>query len=151
MVASTRFRRLFTASGGYSLFMPAIVKVYLELEGHLGISLAIEYAVNRFFALHQDAFVFQTADIMGHVAMLPDVDADWLAKGLYNLFSALRRGVLPSTPDAAGIHDSNKLQEREALIVSTAENLKDVTASRSTCPRNTNRVDSQSMMSSGFF
>jgi hypothetical protein len=121
MVASTRFRRLFTSGNGYGLFMPAVFKVYVESEGHTGIKLAIEYAVNRFFALHQDTFLFQTLDSITHIAILPEIEGDWLAKSMYNLFSALRRGVLPSTPDPAGIRNSNKLQEREALIASTAE------------------------------
>ena len=101
--------------------MPAILKVYTESEGHSGIRLAIEYAINRFFALHQNTFVFQSLDAMARIVMLPDIEGDWQAKNLYNLFSALRRGILPSTPDLAGIHNSNKLQEREALIASTAE------------------------------
>ncbi|KAF8068970.1 hypothetical protein FPV67DRAFT_1414491 [Lyophyllum atratum] len=121
MAASTRFRRLFTSGGGYALFMPAVLKVYTESQSHSGIRLAIEYAVNRFYALHQEAFVFQTLDIVAHITALPHIEADWLVKSIYNLFFALREGILPSTPDAAGIHNANKLQEREALIVSTAE------------------------------
>ena len=101
--------------------MPAIIKIYTESEGHSGIRLAIEYAINRFFALHQDIFLFQSLDAIAHIVMLPDVEGDLLARNIYSLFSALRRGVLPSTPDPAGIHDANKPQEREALIASTAE------------------------------
>ena len=121
MVASTRFRRLFTSGGGYGLFMPAVIKVYVESEGHIGIRLAIEYAVNRFFALHADTFLFQSLDAVAHITTLPDIDGDLLAKNIYILFSALRRGVLPSTPDPAGIHNANKHQEQEALLASTAE------------------------------
>ncbi|KAG6915507.1 hypothetical protein DXG01_011132 [Tephrocybe rancida] len=121
MVASTRFRRLFTSGGGYALFMPALLKVYTESQNHPGIKLAIEYSVNRFYALHQESFVFQTLDILAHVTALPHIDAEPLVKSIYNLFFALRKGVLPSTPDAAGIHNANRLQEREALIMNTAE------------------------------
>lgn len=121
MVASTRFRRLFTSGGGYTLFMPAVVKIYAESESHPGIRNAIEYAVNRFYALHKEAFVFQSLDIIAHVAMLPYLETEWFAKSVYNLFATLRRGIPPSAPDAAGIHNSNKRQEREALLVSTAE------------------------------
>jgi hypothetical protein len=121
MVASTRFRRLFTSGGGYTLFMPALIKVYAESESHSGIRLAIEYAVNRFYALHQEAFVYQSLDIIAHVVMAPDIEGDWIARSVYTLFNTLRRGISPTTPDAAGIHDSNKIQEREALIMRTAE------------------------------
>ncbi|KAF7971486.1 hypothetical protein HWV62_20940 [Athelia sp. TMB] len=122
MVASTRFRRLFTSGGGYTLFMPALVKIYTECDQHSGIKLAIEYAVNRFYALHQEGFIFQSLDIIAHVMMTPSgIDQSWVARSIYTLFSSLKRGVSHNTPDAAGIHDSNKLQEREALIVRTAE------------------------------
>jgi Protein UNC80 len=121
MVASTRFRRLFTSGGGYTLFMPVLIKVYVESESHPGIKLAIEYAVNRFYALHQEAFVYQSLDIIAHVVMAPDIEGDWLAKSVYTLFNTLRRGISPTIADAAGIHDSNKVQEREALIMRTAE------------------------------
>lgn len=121
MAACTRFRRLFTSGGGYTLFMPMVVKVYVQSELHSGIRLAIEYAINRFYALHQEAFVFQSLDIIAHVIMVPDIEGDWVAKGVYNLFSTLRATIPPNTPDAAGIHNSNKVQEREALIVRTAE------------------------------
>jgi hypothetical protein len=121
MVASTRFRRLFISGGGYTLFMPMVIKVYSESEKHNGIRLAIEYAVNRFYALHREAFVFQTLDIVAHVMMVPDIDGDWIAKNVYMLFSVLGKSISPSTPDAAGIHDANKMQEREALIMTTAD------------------------------
>lgn len=121
MVASTRFRRLFTSGGGYALFMPALIKLYTEAQDHPGIKLAIEYGANRFYALHQESFVFQTLDILAHVIALPHIDVEPLVKSIYNLFFALRRGVLLSTPDAAGIHDANRVQEREALIMNTAE------------------------------
>ena len=101
--------------------MPVLIKVYAESESHPGIKLAIEYAVNRFYALHQEAFVYQSLDIIAHLVMAPDIEGDWLAKSVYTLFNTLRKGISPATPDAAGIHDSNKVQEREALIMRTAE------------------------------
>ncbi|KAG6812875.1 hypothetical protein H0H92_015803 [Tricholoma furcatifolium] len=121
MVASTRFHRLFTDGGGYALFMPAILKVYTEFHSHPGIRLAIEYAANRFYALHQESFVFQTLDILAHVVALPHIDAEPLVRNIYNLFFALRHSASTAVPDAAGIHNTNRLQEREALIMSTAE------------------------------
>src|ERR1700729_1232547 len=105
MAASTRFRRLFTSGGGYTLFMPVLVKVYAESELHPGIKLAIEYAVNRFYALHQEAFIFQSLDIIAHVVAVPDIQGDWVAKSVYSLFNTLRKGISPTTPDAAGIRN----------------------------------------------
>ncbi|KAF8636927.1 hypothetical protein AX17_003178 [Amanita inopinata Kibby_2008] len=121
MVASTRFRRLFMSGGAYMLFMPAILKIYSESERHPGIRLAIEYAIDRFYALHQDAFIFQSLDAISRLATLPDIDGEKLGKSVFDLFASLRQGISPTTPDAAGIHDVNKMQEREALLVNTAE------------------------------
>ncbi|KAF9052238.1 hypothetical protein BDZ89DRAFT_1032376 [Hymenopellis radicata] len=120
MVASTRFHRLFISRGGYTLFMPVVMKVYAEAERHSGIRFAIEYAVNRFFAHHREAFVYQSLDVIAHIIALPEANAPWIAKSVFNLFSSLKN-VSCSDPDAAGIHDSNKSQEREALMVITAD------------------------------
>ncbi|KAJ7591203.1 hypothetical protein C8J56DRAFT_858679 [Mycena floridula] len=120
MVASTRFKRLFASAGGYTLFMPAVLRVYAESEHHAGIRLAIEYAISRFYAHHRESFVFQTLDIMGHIMIL-GTNAEWIAKGIYSLFASLRRGLSADSYDAAGIHDANKLQERETLMVTIAE------------------------------
>ncbi|KAI0041863.1 hypothetical protein FA95DRAFT_1500866 [Auriscalpium vulgare] len=121
MTASTRFRRIFLSGGGYTLFMPVIMKVYAESELNFGIRAAIEYATNRFYALHQEAFVFQTLDILSQISMLPDVECNWMAEQAFTLLYTLRDKTPLSAPDVAGIHDSNKTQEREALLVTTAE------------------------------
>ncbi|KAJ7060983.1 hypothetical protein C8F01DRAFT_1058277 [Mycena amicta] len=121
MVAGTRFRRLFTSGGGYTLFMPVLIKVYTESEQHAGIRLAIEYAFNRFYALHREAFVFQTIDSMAAVMALPEIDGDWVAKNVYTIFATLTRPIPSTTPDHAAINGINKLQEREALLFSTAD------------------------------
>ncbi|PPQ66012.1 hypothetical protein CVT24_011956 [Panaeolus cyanescens] len=120
MVATTRFRRMFTSGNGYNLFMPALMKVYTEKPNHPGIRAAIEYAVNRFYALHKEAFLFQSIDTIGQLAMLPELDGDWFAKGVYDLFLSLKKGP-SSTIDVAGIHNANKAQERAALMIHTAD------------------------------
>ncbi|KAJ7468081.1 hypothetical protein FB451DRAFT_1401336 [Mycena latifolia] len=121
MVASTRFRRLFTTGGGYTLFIPVLIKVYTESELHNGIRHAIEYAFNRFYALHREAFVFQCVDAMAAIMSLPDISGEWVARNVHTLFSTLTRGIPPSSPDHAAIAGANKLQEREALMFSTAD------------------------------
>ncbi|THH32609.1 hypothetical protein EUX98_g1559 [Antrodiella citrinella] len=121
MIASTRFRRLFTSGGGYTLFMPAVIKVYVEAEGNTGIRAAIEYAINRFYALHEDAFVFQAFDVISNVVSMPSIDGPWVASGVYALFSSLRHSIPPTAPDAAGIQGMNKDQEKEALMITMVE------------------------------
>ena len=121
MTAATRFKRLFIAGGGYTLFMPAVVKTYVEAENHPNIKHAIAYAVNRFYALHQESFIFQTFDIVGQVLASPEVDGPWVAAGIFALFSNLKNGITPGTPDAAGIHELNRAQEQEAMMITMAE------------------------------
>ncbi|KAF9269701.1 hypothetical protein L218DRAFT_284445 [Marasmius fiardii PR-910] len=121
MVASTRFKRLFASGGGYLLFMPAILKVYTECETYAGIRHAIEYAVSRFYAHHQENFVFQSLSAVSQIFLLPGIEGEWLGKHVYSLFASLHRSVPSGVPDEAGIHDVNKSQEHEALIINTAE------------------------------
>ncbi|CCL98233.1 uncharacterized protein FIBRA_00227 [Fibroporia radiculosa] len=121
LLASTRFKRMFISGGAYALFMPAIFKVYTEAESHPGIRTAIEYAINRFYALHQESFVFQSFDAISHMFMSPDVDHTWLAQNVFSLFSTLKGGSAPSAPDVAGIYDLNKLQEQENRMAAVAE------------------------------
>ncbi|TFY56273.1 hypothetical protein EVJ58_g7743, partial [Rhodofomes roseus] len=121
MLASTRFKRMFISGGAYALFMPAIIKTYCEAEFHPGIRAAIEYAVNRFYALHQESFVFQSFDVVSRMFMSPDMDQPWLAKQVFALFSTLKNGTAPLAPDVAGIYDLTKLQEQENRMVAVAE------------------------------
>ncbi|KIY53518.1 hypothetical protein FISHEDRAFT_33189, partial [Fistulina hepatica ATCC 64428] len=121
MTASTRFKRLFTSGNGYALFMPALLKVYAEHESHEGIRYAIAYAVDRFFALHGEGFVFQSLDSLSTVISAPGADRDWIAKSVFALFSTLRKEYEAVMVDTAGIVGVNKQQEREALLVITAE------------------------------
>ena len=121
MTASARFHRLFTSGGGYTLFMSVLFKVYSESESNKGVRLAIEYCVNRFYAVHQEAFVFQALNMLSHMVMLPEVDGPWVANQVFLLLSTLKDQSPVHAADAAGIHGSNKLQEQEALMVRTAE------------------------------
>ncbi|KAJ3966535.1 hypothetical protein EV361DRAFT_934787 [Lentinula raphanica] len=121
MVASTRFRRLFASGGGYTLFMPMLFKVYVESEAHRGIRGAIEYAVNRFYAYHEETFIFQSLDAIAHILVLPNIDQAWIIGNIYTLFATLRRSSPSAEIDIAGIHYANKAEEREALMVLTAE------------------------------
>lgn len=121
MTASARFHRLFTSGGSYTLFMPALFMVYAEAESNEGVRRAIEYSINRFYAVHREAFVFQTFNMLSHVVMVPEVDGPWIAKQIFLLLSTLKDDAPIHAPDAAGIHGSNRAQEREALMLRTAD------------------------------
>ena len=121
MTASARFHRLFTSGGGYTLFIPALFKVYAEAESNEGMRRAIEYSINRFYAVHEEAFVFQALNMLSHVVLVPEVDGPWIAKQIFLLLSTLKDDAPVHAPDAAGIHGTNKTQEQEALMIRTAE------------------------------
>ncbi|KAG6334710.1 hypothetical protein ID866_4370 [Astraeus odoratus] len=122
MVASTRFKRLFTSGAGYPFFMLVLIKVYAEQEGNQTIRQAIEYAVNRFYAIHQETFLFQTLDVVAHTIMAEGCDSAGTMTQVHQLLSSLRYDNCSiALPDASGIRNSTKLQEKEALILTTAE------------------------------
>ena len=95
--------------------------VYAEAESNEGVRRAIEYSINRFYAVHREAFVFQTLNMLSHIVMVPEVDGLWIAKQIFLLLSTLKDDAPIHAPDAAGIHGSNRAQEREALMLRTAD------------------------------
>jgi len=122
MVASTRFRRLFMSTGGYTLFMPAVFKSYSQSQKGSAIRLAIEYGINRFYAQHEEAFVFQTLDVLSLIIFRKEcADHPKVAGDVFSLLSTLRNTAPQSAPDPAGIHDTNKVHEYESLLVNKAE------------------------------
>ncbi|KAI0676337.1 hypothetical protein C8Q78DRAFT_1084712 [Trametes maxima] len=121
LVASTRFRRLFTSGGGYTLFMPAVIKVYCDAESHSTIRAIIEFAVNRFFALHQESFVFQTCDVMSNVIALPGVDGAGMCFNIFTLFATLKHNPPLQNPEVAALSALAKVEEQEAIMVTIAE------------------------------
>ncbi|KAI8972849.1 hypothetical protein BD414DRAFT_559591 [Trametes punicea] len=121
LVASTRFRRLFTSGGGYTLFMPAVVKVYCDAQSHPTIRAIIEFAVNRFFALHQESFIFQTCDIMSNVVALPGADGPTLCHNLFTLFSTLKTNPPLANAEVAALSALTRIEEQEAIMVTIAE------------------------------
>ncbi|KAI0631245.1 hypothetical protein C8Q77DRAFT_1062302 [Trametes polyzona] len=121
LVASTRFRRLFTSGGGYTLFMPAVIRVYCDAEKHPTIRSIIEFAVNRFFALHQESFIFQTCDIMSNVIALPSADGPLMSHNIYTLLATLKSNPPTQNPEVAALSALTKVEEQEAIMVTIAE------------------------------
>ena len=83
--------------------MPAVMKVYCEAESHPSIRAIIEFAINRFFALHQESFIFQTCDVLSNVVALPDVDGAALCHDVFTLFSTLKGSAPLTHPEVAAI------------------------------------------------
>ena len=102
--------------------MPAVFKSYSQSHKGSAIRLAIEYGINRFYAQHEEAFVFQTLDILSLIIFHKKcTDHSKAAEDVFSLLSTLSNTALQNTPDPAGIHDTNKVHEYESLLVSKAE------------------------------
>src|SRR5258708_5167062 len=99
------------------MIMPAILKVYCEWWGHNGIRAAIEYTVQRFYVVHENTFIFQSLDVLSRMLLSPVLASkEVYAKQVFSLFSSLYSMQHGNIVDAAGIHDSNVGQEREAVL-----------------------------------
>jgi len=102
--------------------MPAVFKAYSQSHKGSAIRLAIEYGINRFYAQHEEAFVFQTLDVLSLIIFRKEcADHPQVAQDAFNLLSTLRNTAPQGAPDPAGIHDTNKIQEYESLLVRKAE------------------------------
>jgi hypothetical protein len=102
--------------------MPAIFKSYSQSRKESAIRLAIEYGINRFYAQHEEAFVFQTLDVLSLIIFRREcTDQSKAAEDVFNLLSTLRNTAPQNVPDPAGIHDANKVHEYESLLVSKVE------------------------------
>ncbi|KAF9506487.1 hypothetical protein BS47DRAFT_1489338 [Hydnum rufescens UP504] len=125
MTASSRFRRFFSSNSGFLLMMPAVIKVYCEARPHDGIRSAVEYAIHRFFALHDKAFVFQTLDVISQILVHPKLRSPSarasFAEATFSIFDTLHNPFPSTAPDSAGIHNSSEIQEREALMTMLSE------------------------------
>ncbi|RIA93880.1 hypothetical protein C1645_873837 [Glomus cerebriforme] len=93
----TRFRRLFDTNRGYSIFIPALFKVFCESEKIPPIRSAITFAWYKFFQVHGESFIFQTLGsltplILKGSAKSPKV-GEWMCSSLYELFKALNSPV----------------------------------------------------------
>ncbi|KAF8518419.1 hypothetical protein BU17DRAFT_48729 [Hysterangium stoloniferum] len=121
MIGITRFKRFLASNRGFAFFMPSLLKVYAEAEGRTSICQAIQYASSRFYAIHEEGYVFQSLDLASKilVRIKKSEDKDWFAQKIWLLFSALKSPIHSSTPDAAGIRGCNRAEECEALIATT--------------------------------
>ncbi|CAG7849750.1 SubName: Full=Uncharacterized protein {ECO:0000313/EMBL:CCA73209.1} [Serendipita indica DSM 11827] len=117
MLAMARFRRLFSSNGGFVLIMPAVWKTYCDSEGgSKAIRGAIEYAANRFNAIHTDTFIFQAVDAAASMVAHPSLLApESFARNVATLISSLGasfRGEI----NAGGIQNATRSDERDAML-----------------------------------
>lgn len=60
---------------------------------------------------------------MANVIALPNADEVWIAEGIFSLLSTLSNERQLNTIDVAGIHGANRAQEKEALMITVADEI----------------------------
>ncbi|CAG8478616.1 21100_t:CDS:10 [Rhizophagus irregularis] len=115
----TRFRRLFDTNRGYSIFIPALFKVFCESEKIPPIRSAITFAWYKFFQVHGESFIFQTLGSLTPIILKGSAKStevgEWLCSSLYELFKALSSPVKHS--DSLGIGEAvDKLNITDPLL-----------------------------------
>lgn len=101
------------------LIMPAVWKTYCEADGgNKAIQGVVKYAVNRFHAMHPEAFVFQAADVAATMVSHSGMTAkEKFASNVTSVFLSLSTASTGET-NAGGIQILTKAYEREAVLTS---------------------------------
>jgi hypothetical protein len=115
----TRFRRLFDTNRGYSIFIPALFKVFCESEKIPSIKSAITFTWYKFFQVHGESFIFQTLGSLTPLILKGAAKStkvgEWLCSSLYELFKALSSPI--KHLDSLGISDAvDKLNITDPLL-----------------------------------
>ncbi|KAI7868550.1 hypothetical protein BDF14DRAFT_1791460, partial [Spinellus fusiger] len=117
----TRFKRLFVSSRGYTAFIPALFKVFCDVEHLAPIRSAIVFAWCRFYAVHEEAFVFQMLGALVPLILSAynksNVLGSWMTDSLFTLMEAMhnppRLGV---TSDILGLQLQVELDDQERFV-----------------------------------
>ncbi|KAK9767103.1 hypothetical protein K7432_003332 [Basidiobolus ranarum] len=116
---SASFKRLFTSSRGYHLFVPALFQGYFVAQHSPAVQSSIEYAWMRFYSLHEDSFILQALGCLIPLILKARTKSsklgDLMAKSLFKLFGVLED---PPLSDLMGIGQS-ALTPNGELISST--------------------------------
>ncbi|KIJ36323.1 hypothetical protein M422DRAFT_261273 [Sphaerobolus stellatus SS14] len=136
LIGATRFRRFVASSGGFSLFMPSLLKVYAEAEKQPAIRQAIQYASSRLYAIHEDAYLFHSLVLASQtLCRIEDPRCrELFTDAIWDLFSSLKAAPRPGSPDPASIHGCNRSEEKEVLIAAAIAD-DAITSSRSEGPQ----------------
>ncbi|CAG8460271.1 1797_t:CDS:10 [Diversispora eburnea] len=120
MTVATKFRRLFDTNRGYSIFIPALFKIFCELENIKPIRSAITFTWIKFFNVHGESFIFQALGCLTPIILKGSAKStttgEWICSSLYELFKALN---FPAKfVDTLGIFDIvDELDTSDFLIV----------------------------------
>ncbi|KAI9323892.1 hypothetical protein BX666DRAFT_1891447 [Dichotomocladium elegans] len=117
----TRFKRLFLNNRGHGIFLPALFRVFCEVERYPHIRSAIIFAWCRFYAVHEEAFVFQMLGALVPV-ILNGYEKSlslgaWMTDNLFNLMQAMHNPPkLGATSDVLGLQLQVELDDHDRSI-----------------------------------
>ncbi|KAI8335314.1 hypothetical protein BC941DRAFT_471963 [Chlamydoabsidia padenii] len=117
----TRFKRLFSSNHGYGAFLSALFKVYCQAENYPHIRSAITFAWCRFYAVHEESFVFQMLGILAPWILKAYTQSTtlgtWMINNLFSLMKAMDNPPrLGATSDVLGLQLQVELDDHERSI-----------------------------------
>ncbi|KAL0094828.1 hypothetical protein F4703DRAFT_1040931 [Phycomyces blakesleeanus] len=117
----TRFKRLFVSNRGYTTFTPSLFKVFCDVERFPHIRSAITFAWCRFYAVHEEAFVFQMLGALVPLILKAYIKSaslgSWMTDNLFTLMQAMHSPPrLGATSDVLGLQLQVELDDHERSI-----------------------------------
>ncbi|KAI7906519.1 uncharacterized protein BX663DRAFT_496742 [Cokeromyces recurvatus] len=117
----TRFKRLFISNRGYTAFLPALFKVFCEVECFPQVRSAIIFAWCRFYAVHEESFVFQMLGTLVPLILNAYTKSSelgsWMIDNLFILMQAMHNPPrLGATSDVLGLQLQVELDDHERSI-----------------------------------
>ncbi|KAI9480946.1 MAG: hypothetical protein EXX96DRAFT_649501 [Benjaminiella poitrasii] len=117
----TRFKRLFISNRGYTTFLPALFKVFCEVDSFPQVRSAVIFAWCRFYAVHEESFVFQMLGTLIPMILNAQVKSSelgaWMIDNLFVLMQAMHNPPhLGATSDVLGLQLQVELDDHERSI-----------------------------------
>ncbi|KAI9498941.1 hypothetical protein BDB00DRAFT_867011 [Zychaea mexicana] len=117
----TRFKRLFLGNRGHGIFLPALFKVFCEVERFPHVRSAITFAWCRFYAVHEETFVFQMLGTLVPIILNAYTRSTslgaWMTDNLFGLMQAMHHPPrLGATSDVLGLQLQVELDDHERSI-----------------------------------
>ncbi|KAG1470282.1 hypothetical protein G6F56_002773 [Rhizopus delemar] len=117
----TRFKRLFKSNRGYTIFLSELFRTFCEAEAAPQITSAITFTWCRFYAVHEESFVFQMLGALVPTILTAYGKSEqvgrWMIENMFTLMQAMDNPPhLGSAPDILGLQLQVELDDHERNI-----------------------------------
>ncbi|KAI8888495.1 hypothetical protein K501DRAFT_303334 [Backusella circina FSU 941] len=117
----TRFKRLFMSNRGYTIFLPVLFKIFCELDHLPEIRSAIQFAWCRFYAVHEESFVFQMLGTLVPILLNALNQSEelgiWMIDNLFELMECMDAPQTNDIHDILGIKLQVEIDDHERSIL----------------------------------